>query len=212
MLTIKSFTFNPFQENTYLLINEHKDCWIIDPGMFGPEETKQLLDYIDQEGLKPQQIINTHAHIDHILGINAVKEAYQIPFGMHKDELVVLDNAMLSAAKFGIPFKEKPTADFFIDEGKLMLGSDEIKVLLVPGHSPGSIAFYSEKEGFVINGDVLFQNSIGRTDLPGGDYDTLINSIRTKIFTLPDTTFVYSGHGDKTQIAYEKVNNPFLKN
>lgn len=210
MLSIKAFTFNPFQENTYLLINENKQCWIIDPGMYGNDEEQQMFKFIDDNNLKPQQIINTHTHLDHIFGIDALKQKYNIPFGMHRDDLPVLQNAGGSAMMFGFQFGAAPTPDFFIETGKLQLGNDEVEVRLAPGHSPGSICFYSEPDALVIAGDVLFQRSIGRTDLPGGDHDTLIESIRKQLFTLPAETLVLSGHGSPTTIGEEQEFNPFL--
>lgn len=213
MLSVHSFTFNPFQENTYIIINEKKHCWIIDPGMYDSNETKRVTDFIATEGLSPQAIINTHAHIDHIFGIQALKDAYNIPFGLHEKDLPVLQNAVGSAMMFGLDFKKTPTVDFYLEAGKpYALGDDDaLEVRFTPGHAPGHVVFYNAKSGWVINGDVLFQQSIGRTDLPGGNFDTLINSIRTQLFTLPDETTVYTGHGPATTIGEEKLNNPFLQ-
>lgn len=211
MLHIKQFTCNPFQENTYIIYNEHKQCWIIDPGMYGVEEEQALYEFISKESLLPQQIINTHTHIDHIFAVDSVKQKYNIPFGMHRLEEPVLRNAVGSAVMFGFNFNVAPVPDFFIEEGALKLGADTIEVRLAPGHSPGSIIFYSKDDNFVISGDVLFQRSIGRTDLPGGDYDTLITSIQNQLFTLPDETIVLSGHGAATTIGEEKAFNPFLQ-
>jgi glyoxylase-like metal-dependent hydrolase (beta-lactamase superfamily II) len=212
MLNIHFFTFNPFQENTYIISNEKKQCWIIDPGMYGERETKQLIAYIAENKLTPVAIINTHAHIDHILGIDALVDEYHIPFGMHADELPILKMAKPSAEMFGVAIKNEPTPTFFMSEGTpLQLGDDQLELFLTPGHSPGSISFYYPKGSWVVSGDVLFAGSIGRTDLPGGDFDTLISSIRRHLFTLPGDTTVYSGHGGPTTIAEEKKHNPFLK-
>ncbi|RYE24152.1 MAG: MBL fold metallo-hydrolase [Sphingobacteriales bacterium] len=211
MLYIQPFTFNPFQENTYLIINDKKQCWIVDPGMYDSTETNHLLNYIEERGLQPQAIINTHAHIDHILGINALKDKFNIQFGLHEKDMPVLNNALQSAAMFGFNLGKAPTADFFIKEGEpLKLGDDELEVRFAPGHSPGSIVFYSKEGKWLIGGDVLFNGSIGRTDLPGGNFDTLINSIRTQLFTLPEETLVLSGHGPSTTIGKEQTSNPFL--
>jgi len=160
MLTVHAFTFNPFQENTYLLSNEHKDCWIIDPGMYGADEDGILFNFIAEQGLKPVQIINTHAHIDHIMGIESVQAKYNIPFGMHTLEQPVLANAKGSAMLFGFTFGSVPTPDFFIAENEtLQLGDDTLEVRLAPGHSPGSIVFYNAAGKWLIGGDVLFNGS-----------------------------------------------------
>jgi len=212
MLKVTAFTFNPFQENTYIISNDKNECWIVDPGMYGVEEEKELIGYIEKNQLKPQQIINTHAHIDHVLGIDSIKQKFNIPFGMHQLESPVLANATGSAMLFGIRMGAAPVADFYISEHeKLKLGDDEIDVRFAPGHSPGSIVFYYAAGNWVIGGDVLFNGSIGRTDLPGGHHETLLNSIAQQLYTLPDETVVYSGHGLKTTIAQEKRSNPFVR-
>ncbi len=212
MLNVIFFTFNAFQENTYLLINEKKQCWITDPGMYDKRETEEIISYIEKEGLQPQAIINTHAHIDHIFGVQALMDKYNIPFGMHEMETEVLRMAAGSAVLFGFKMDKVPRPTFFIPADKpLQLGSDVLEVFHTPGHSPGSISFYSANGKWVISGDVLFSGSIGRTDLPGGNFDTLISSIRRHLFTLPAETIVYSGHGPATQIGEERAHNPFLQ-
>lgn len=212
MLNVVFFTFNPFDENTYIIANEKKQCWIVDPGMYDDTEVAALKDYISSKQLQPQGIINTHAHIDHILGVQTLIDEYKIPFGIHKDEQMVLDRAEATAAMFGFEFKNAPKQTHYISELEpLKLGDDTLKVFLTPGHSPGSISFYYEPGSWVISGDVLFSGSIGRTDLPGGNFDTLVSSIRTHLFTLPSETKVLSGHGPATEIGEEKKNNPFLK-
>lgn len=212
MLTVTAFTFNPFQENTYVLINEQKECWIIDPGMHGVDEERTMFHFIEQNGLKPQQIINTHAHIDHILGIESLKYKYNIPFGMHMLEQPVLANAKGSAMLFGFNFGAIPVPDFFIRENEtLKLGADVLAVRLAPGHSPGSIVFYNADANWVIGGDVLFHGSVGRSDLPGGNHDILMKSILEQVYTLPDETVVYCGHGPETTVGHEKRTNPFVR-
>lgn len=212
MLNIDFFTFNPFSENTYLISNAKSECWIVDPGMYDATEQSQMLSYINQKGLKPQAIINTHGHIDHVFGVQALIDKYGIPFGLHEAEMPVIRMAAGSAAMFGLDLKKSPEPTFFIKEGEpLKLGDDELAVYFTPGHSPGSISFYYPAGKWVVAGDVLFSGSIGRTDLPGGNFDTLINSIRTTLFTLPDDTTVFSGHGPATQIGHEKKHNPFLQ-
>lgn len=212
MLRLKSFTFNPFQENTYLIINDKNDCWIVDPGMYDSNETNELNEYIQANRLTPQAIINTHTHIDHIFGVQGLKDKYNLPFSFHEKDLPVLTGAAGSAAVFGLDFGKTPSYNSFIKETEMLkLGEDEVEVRFTPGHSPGSIVFYCQPGNWVIAGDVLFNGSIGRTDLPGGNFNTLINSIREQLFTLPDETVVHPGHGPSTRIGDEKIYNPFLK-
>lgn len=212
MLYIQSFVFNGFHENTYIVSNEKKHCWIVDPGMFDTNETNHLKNFIRQNQLVPQAIINTHAHLDHIFGVQPLVDAYGLPFHLHEKEMPVLKNASVSAAMFGIRFNPTFQPSAFIKEGEpLMLADDEIEVRFAPGHSPGSIVFYYSAGSWALSGDVLFSGSIGRTDLPGGNFDTLIQSIREQMFTLPDDTVVYSGHGPATTIGNEKIYNPFLQ-
>ncbi len=212
MLSAQAFTFNFFSENTYVIINDKKQCWFVDPGMCDAEENRAMNAFIQDKQLSPQGIINTHAHIDHILGVQELKDKYKIPFGMHETELPVLNMAKASAAMFGVNITTVPAPTYFIKEGQpLKLGDDTLQVFYTPGHSPGSISFYYPEGNWVLAGDVLFQGSIGRTDLPGGNFDTLISSIRTHLFTLPDHTTVLSGHGEATTIGEEKRYNPFLR-
>jgi glyoxylase-like metal-dependent hydrolase (beta-lactamase superfamily II) len=180
--------------------------------MYGEQEQLIFDNYLLTNELIPKMIINTHAHIDHILSVQALKIKYGIPFGLHKAELPVLNNAAGSALLFGLELKGVPAVDFFIEEGKpFPMGEAMLEVRLAPGHSPGSIIFYSPENKFVISGDVLFQGSIGRSDLPGGNAETLMNSIREQLYTLPDQTMVYPGHGAITQIGQEKLTNPFVR-
>jgi glyoxylase-like metal-dependent hydrolase (beta-lactamase superfamily II) len=212
MLNVHFFTFNAFSENTWIISNHKKECWIVDPGMYEQRETDEFISFIEKQQFSPQAIINTHAHIDHIFGVSEVKKRFNIPFGIHELEQPVLIHGADTAAMFGMKLSGIPTADFYIPHGTpLQLGDDTVEVFLTPGHSPGSISFYNAAAGWVIAGDVLFNGSIGRTDLPGGDFNTLITSIRTHLFTLPDATTVLSGHGPSTTIGNEKKHNPFLK-
>jgi hydroxyacylglutathione hydrolase len=212
MLYIVSFTYNAFQENTYLISNDKKECWIVDPGMYDNSETNHFLQYISDNGLMPKAIINTHAHIDHILGVDAMKQRFNIPFGLHEKDLPVLNSMVSTAAMFGFDVKNQPVADFFIKEtGAYKIGDEDMEIRFTPGHSPGSIIFYYPAGKWLIGGDVLFSGSIGRTDLPGGNFDTLINSIQAQLFTLPDDTIVHPGHGPATTIGNEKKYNPFLQ-
>lgn len=212
MLQVHSFTFNPFQENTYLIVNDQSSCWIVDPGMYDTEETNRLSSYIAAKGLKPRAVINTHTHLDHIFGVQWCKNQYQIPFLMHERDLPVLQGAKGSAMLFGFQFTDIPQPDDFIHENHpLSLEEEQLQVRFTPGHSPGSIVFFHEQGGWVIGGDVLFNGSIGRTDLPGGNFDMLIQSIKTELFSLPDNIVVHPGHGPSTTIGHEKLTNPFLQ-
>jgi hydroxyacylglutathione hydrolase len=212
MITIKRFVFSPIQENTYLLFNDRGHCAIIDPGCYFDDEKQQLKMFIDKSGFSSKMLLNTHCHLDHVFGNKFISEAYGLKLHLHEKEQKVLAFAPTSGLMYNLPF-DNYTGDFvFLKEGDVLgLGVDELKVVEAPGHSPGSICFYCEKQNFLIGGDVLFQRSIGRTDLPGGDFETLANSIRTKLFVLPDDTVVYSGHGEPTTIGEEKMYNPFLQ-
>ena len=212
MFTVKVFTFSPIQENTYVLYNETKKALIIDPGCYFSTEQETLKSFLKAEGLQPVQLLNTHCHLDHVFGNKWVHKEFGLELYLHEYEKPVLAVAQNSGLRWGLPFENYDGPLHFLKEGeKVFLGEDELQIIWAPGHSPGSICFYNEAKGFLIGGDVLFNMSIGRTDLPGGDYDTLINSIKTKLFVLPDDTKVYSGHGVTTTIGYEKRNNPFLK-
>lgn len=205
MLHVVSFTFNPFYENTYLIINERNEAIVVDPGMSNGTELMEFFTYIEQYSLTPVSILNTHAHIDHILGVTEVKQRYKIPFLIHKGEIPILENAAISAQMFGLKLINIPEADNYLKENEMIpFGASQLEVLLTPGHSPGSISFYAPNEGFIISGDVLFQNSIGRTDLPGGNYEQLVGSIKNTLFPLPGDTKVYPGHGSITMIRIEK--------
>lgn len=211
MLEIKIFTFNPVEENTYLLYNQHKDCIIIDPGCYFEHERKMLKDFISDNGLTPKILLNTHCHFDHVFGNKFINETYGLELHIHPKEQILLEYAPKSAENYNISFQNYQGPLHFLNEGDIVtLGTDELKVLFTPGHAPGHIAFYCEKQGFVIDGDVLFKNSVGRTDIPFGDFDVLINSIRTRLLVLPDEVVIYPGHGDKTTIGNEKRDNPFL--
>ena len=211
MLKIKVFTFSPIQENTYLLYNEHKECIIIDPGCYFPEEQQELKSFLDSNHLTPKMLLNTHCHLDHVFGNKFVAETYGLTLQLHPKEEVVLQMASASGVMFNLPFDNYQGKFIFLKEGdRINLIEDELEVIDAPGHSPGSICFYSNSQKFIIGGDVLFNGSIGRTDLPGGDYDTLIKSIKEKLFVLPDEVIVYNGHGPETTIGNEKKFNPFV--
>jgi hydroxyacylglutathione hydrolase len=212
MLKIKSFVFSPIQENTYLLYNEFNDCVIIDPGCYFPEEKDELKAFITQSNLKPLMLLNTHCHLDHVFGNKFIAETYGLTLQLHEKEKVLLDYAPTSGLMYNMPFDNYVGKYIYLKEGdKVKIGEDELLVIEAPGHSPGHICFYCAKQNFIISGDVLFNRSIGRTDLPGGDHQTLIKNIKEKLFILPDDTLVYSGHGPKTTIGEEKLENPFLQ-
>jgi glyoxylase-like metal-dependent hydrolase (beta-lactamase superfamily II) len=212
MLKIKSFVFSPIQENTYLLYNEFNDCLIIDPGCYFPEEKDELKAFITQSGFKPKMLLNTHCHLDHVFGNKFIAETYSLTLQLHQKEKVLLDYAPTSGLMYDMPFDNYAGEYIYLKEGDIVkLGDDELKVIETPGHSPGHICFYCAKQNFIISGDVLFNRSIGRTDLPGGDHETLLKNIREKLFVLPDETQVYSGHGPVTTIGEEKAENPFLQ-
>jgi glyoxylase-like metal-dependent hydrolase (beta-lactamase superfamily II) len=212
MLSLKTFTFNPVQENTYILYNENKQCCIIDPGCYFEEERQELKQFIEQTGLSPVLLLNTHCHLDHVFGNKFVKETWNLTLHIHGKEQVVFDRAPIAGLTWQLPFDNYEGPIEYLREGeKIKIGPEEVEIRFTPGHSPGSVSFYHEAGAFVISGDVLFNGSIGRTDLPGADYATLVNSIQTQLFTLPDETKVYSGHGPLTTVGFEKMNNPFVK-
>jgi glyoxylase-like metal-dependent hydrolase (beta-lactamase superfamily II) len=209
-MQIYQFTYNPFQENAYVLADENKNCVIIDPGCYEAEEEKHFLQFFKENDLKPLALLNTHAHLDHIMGNQLVKENFDIPLYLHKEDLFLLDGAQQSANLYGLhKYKESPKPDIFLNDGDLLkFGAIELEVIFTPGHAPGHVVFYNKENKVVVNGDVLFQGSYGRVDLPGGNFETLKKSINEKMFTLPDETKVLTGHGPATSIGVEKQNNP----
>jgi len=212
MITIEKFAFSPFQVNTYILSDETRDCIIIDPGCYEEGEEKILTQYISSLNLNPVKLIYSHSHVDHIFGTNFVVKEYGLKPEIHKAGLAFHINGNEHAKMYGLEIEKVIEPENFIEEGDVIkFGNSELKVVYTPGHSDGSICFISEKDKFVITGDVLFRDSIGRTDFPTGDFDILMKSIHSKLFTLPDDFTVYSGHGPETSIGYEKVNNPFIR-
>ncbi len=211
MLKIRQFTFNPVQENTYVIFNEEGVCAIVDPGCYFDYEYKELTDFIQKNNLSPKCLLNTHCHLDHVFGNKDIAATYQLVLQLHKLEEQLLQVATDYGVKWGLPFENYGGPLQYLEEhDEIKIGNDVLKVFFTPGHSPGSISFYHEEGKFVIAGDVLFKQSIGRTDLPLGDHSTLLKSINEKLFTLPGDTVVYPGHGPATTIGYEKANNPFL--
>ncbi|QQS30145.1 MAG: MBL fold metallo-hydrolase [Sphingobacteriales bacterium] len=211
MIQVESFTFNPFSENTYLLYDQTGECLIIDPGCHNEAERKRLVAFIEKKKLTPVLLINTHCHVDHVAGNRFVADKYNIPLAIHEGEVPVLAFALQSGMLWGFRIDESPKASVYLVPGEtLRFGESELEILFTPGHSPASICLYSKQDSFVIGGDVLFRGSIGRTDLPGGSYRTLIKSIEEQLLPLGDEVVVYSGHGPATTIGYERLNNPFL--
>ena len=199
MIQIQTFTFNDFQENTYLLFDDTKECIIVDPGCYDNQEQEKLSNFVTENKLKPVLLINTHCHIDHVLGNRFVSDKWMLDLAMHYCTIYGFHN-----------YQESPLPNHFLNEGeKVKFGESELDILFTPGHAPGHIVLHSEKHDFIIGGDVLFQMSIGRTDLPGGDFDILIKSIKEKLLPIDDNTKVYCGHGPTTTIGFEKANNPF---
>jgi glyoxylase-like metal-dependent hydrolase (beta-lactamase superfamily II) len=210
-MNLQSFTFNPFSENTYVLWDETMQCAIVDPGCYTHSEQQELQNFIENNELAPVLLLQTHAHIDHVFGTAFVCRTWGLKPLLHRNEKLVYDSATIVGMQYGVPITDLPKADYILEEEKnVSFGHSTLQVLFTPGHSPGSVCFFNEKDRVVLAGDVLFLGSIGRTDLPGGDYQTLINSIKTKLLPLGDEVTVYSGHGPKTKIVFEKLHNPFL--
>ena len=211
MLYLKSFCFNPFQQNTYLLYDNEGTAFIIDPGNYTSSENSLVKNFIEEKNLNLKRLLLTHAHIDHILGNKFIFETYGLLPEMHQEEVFFIDRMLETGSMYGVPCDPSPYPEKFIIPGdKINLGSYQFETIFTPGHSPGSISFYNEENKILISGDVLFQNSIGRPDLPKGDHETLIQSIKQKLFCLPDDVKVFSGHGLSTTIGHEKQYNPFL--
>lgn len=211
MLNIQIFTFNPFSENTYLIYNENQNGVILDPGNWNEKETEILENFITEKEIKIQNILLTHAHIDHVLGLQWAFDNYKVSVKMHQEEKEILDRNPMSARNYGFDFKPFIGEIEFVNEGETYhIDEDFFQIFHVPGHSPGSLAFYNEAQKFVISGDALFQGSIGRTDLYRGNHEQLLENISTKLFSLPEETEVFSGHGNATQIGFEKNYNPFF--
>lgn len=210
-MEIYKLVFSPIEVNTYILADQSNDCAIIDCGCYDSSEFEELVRFIEGKKLNPVLLLNTHCHLDHIFGNRYMLEKYSLKALSGKEDEINRKKAVQHAALFGLSISEPPEPGGFIDDGQqIKFGSIELTALYVPGHSPGSIAFYSEKNGCVFTGDALFAGSIGRTDLEGGNYDTLINSIKSRLFVLPPSTVVYPGHGNQTSIEKESMTNPFF--
>lgn len=212
MTEIQGIEFNPFAENTYLVWDETGECAIFDPGCWSAEEEFFLKKFVEQRGLRPVRLINTHCHLDHVFGNAFVAETWGLGLEIHRGEVPVLERYPDVCRMYGIAqFRPSPPPSRFIEDGELIsFGNTSLRAILTPGHSPASLSFFCEKEKFVVAGDVLFFEGIGRTDLPGGDFEQLLHSIRTQIFELPEETVVFPGYGHPTSVRHEKEENPFL--
>lgn len=211
MISVQSFTANPYQENAYVLFDESKECIIIDPGAYTSQEQNELSRFIESSQLKPVKLLNTHCHIDHVLGNAFVHSLYGLLPEFHSLELELLHAIPGYAPQMGIRYELSPLPKTFLPEtGNIAFGQSTLELIFAPGHSPGHLCFYSPTDNFLIGGDVLFYQSIGRTDLPGGNHQQLLDNIKHKLFNLPADCVVYPGHGPSTQIGFEKAHNPFL--
>lgn len=211
MITVEKFVVNPLGENSYVLLDETGQCIFVDPGFYYEEEYEEIKDYIKENKLTPVKITNTHCHFDHIMGVEFVRNTFQIPFQAHADDAFWVSRATEQGQMFGFKLGPvSPVDQFLVENEYLEFGNSRLKIIHVPGHSPGHVVFYSETDKILMAGDVLFYGSIGRTDLPGGNYETLISGIKQKLLVLPGDTKVYSGHGPETTIGFEKNTNPFL--
>ena len=211
MLTIHSFCFNAFQENTFVIYNEAKEAIIVDPGCYLKNEEAQLSNFIAENNLTPTLLLNTHCHLDHVFGNNFVSEKYGLTALFHAKEQAVIDRLPEGGARWGVPTEAYRGKVQYIQQDELIpFGKIHFKVLETPGHSPGSVCFYQAEEDFLIGGDLIFKDGVGRTDLPGSNPLDLIKSIQTQIFPLPETMTIYSGHGPATTWGREKKANPYI--
>lgn len=210
-MNIHQFTFNPYQENTFLVYDDTGECAIIDPGMYTGDEQNMFLKFIAEKHLKPVLLLNTHCHIDHVFGNKFIFDTYGLLPRFHEGELPVLSAIPAYAPQMGFRYELSPLPEVFLPEtGTVSFGNTQLESVFAPGHSPAHLCFYHKQTNVLIGGDVLFYTSIGRTDLPGGNHAQLLKSIREKLFILPDDCKVYPGHGQSTTIGFEKKHNPFL--
>lgn len=211
-MEVKIFVFNPFQENTYLVFDKTNEAVVIDAGCSNNSELEMVTRYIEDKNLKVKHLINTHCHLDHVLGVSQLKHLYSARFMAHIADKPLLEALDDQARMFSVKNTETPMVDqFFADGDEITFGESSFRVIHTPGHTRGGVCFYAEQHKVIFTGDTLFSGSIGRADLPGGSYNSLIESISTKLFTLPHDVTVYSGHGPSTSIGYEKLHNPFFK-
>ncbi|MEN8118351.1 MAG: MBL fold metallo-hydrolase [Bacteroidota bacterium] len=211
MIKIEKFVVNPLGENSFVLSDETGECIFVDPGFYYEEEFEEIRSYISENKLNPVKIVNTHCHFDHIMGVEFIRDEYKIPLCAHAADAFWVEKAIDQGRMFGFEMQPVAPIDQFINENEtLRFGNSEMEIISVPGHSPGHLVFYSKENEMLIAGDVMFYGSIGRTDLPGGNHNDLISNIKNKLFTLPDNTKVFCGHGPETTLGFEKKSNPFL--
>jgi len=213
MIKIESFVFNMFYENTFVISDESNECVIIDPGCYSQHERDKLARYVSRQELKPVHLLNTHCHIDHVFGNRFVADTWNLKLTIPDGEQSVLEAFPKIAEMYAIPnIQQSPDPEIILFENDIVkFGNTNLKVISAPGHSPGGICFYLEDEMILIAGDVIFEDSIGRTDLPGGNHNLLIQNIKTKILTLPEDVQIYCGHGNSTTVGKEKRYNQFLR-
>lgn len=210
-MNIAKLVFNPIMENTYIVWDDTKECIIIDAGNFSAREDAALTDFISERGLKPVMAVNTHGHFDHSMGVGYLKETYGVKFACSSKDQFLVDSAQQSGAMFGVKCAPVPAIDIDLDKmDKIAFGETELRVIKTPGHTPGHISLYNEKQKVLFTGDTLFRESIGRTDLPGGDYSWIMTSILEQLVPLGDDVEFYPGHGDKSTIGHETLYNPFV--
>jgi hydroxyacylglutathione hydrolase len=210
-MNIKKFTFNPVEVNAYVLWDDTLECVIIDPACFYPHEEQQLKSFIETQHLKPVKLLNTHGHFDHLMGNAFVEKTWGVKSEIHKEDNYLVEQASTQSLFFGMSMPKPPLPGHFFEDGEIItFGHSALKVIFVPGHSPGCVALYSETDQLLIAGDILFFGSVGRTDLPKGNHEQLIAGIKKKLMILDPRVKVYCGHGPETNIGAEKMNNPFL--
>lgn len=210
-MNIAQLTFNPFQENTYVVWDETGQAVIIDAGNYTEKETAALLDFVEQKGLRPVLALNTHGHVDHILGVQRVKDAYSVPFALHPADKFLVESAPTHGSLYGFRVDTVPAVERELTDGEeVTFGNTRFKVILTPGHTPGHVAFYQPDEKILFTGDTLFKESIGRTDLPGGDYGWIMKSIIDRIMPLGEEVTIYPGHGPSSTLGHEMLYNPFI--
>ena len=212
-MNIKTFVFNHFSENTYVVSDTNAGkCAIIDPGCFFDQEKQELKNYITGENLQVESILFTHCHLDHAFGARFVaREFPQAKICAHRNEQMFIDDALNQSLRFGINMEQPPQITHYVNNDDIIrIGAIELQAIFVPGHSPGGLCFYNAANGVLFSGDMLFQNSVGRSDLPGGNHSVLIDSIKKHLLCLPNETIVYCGHGPSTTIKSERDTNPFL--
>lgn len=211
MIKIGVLPFNPFQENTIVVSDETGECIVVDAGNYNAQENAALSKYISDNGLKPVMAVNTHGHVDHMLGVNHVKETYGVPFAIHGKDKFLIESAPTHGAIYGFQVDKIPTVDIDLEgQEELKFGNTTFRIIETPGHTPGHIALYNPENKLLLTGDTLFRESIGRTDLPGGDYSWIMRSILDKLIPLGDEVRFYPGHGMESTIGHETLYNPFV--